>query len=169
VGRPRSENGYKVSRLNSLRHGLFTEGIMLSRGSEVCPHRRSCQVLRDDGLRPSCVPGDECPMESAFYRLFLKDARATFLAARDNLSESEFERLLHELAIVELQRQRLSGLIAQEGSFRPKKHPVSGYEYGLEETLGAGRYATSLDNRFMALMERLLYASPILAVPAVPE
>ncbi len=75
------------------------------------------------------------------------------------MPEPEFERLLHELAIVELQKQRLSGLIAQEGAFRPKKHPISGYEYGLEETLASGRYSTALHNRFNRLIDLMLGSS----------
>lgn len=66
--------------------------------------------------------------------------------------------MIAELAIVALQRQRLSALVAKEGFTRPKIHPVSGITYGLEESLSAGRYTTALDNRFQVLMSVILTA-----------
>lgn len=156
MGRPKSENGYRVSRLNSLRHGVFADGILMSRGPESCPHRRSCNVIRHEELRSACVPGGQCPVERAFYAAFVEDAAATFLSAREWLSEPDFESTIHELAIVELQRQRLSSLVARDGFTRPKIHPISKIEFGVQESLAAGRYATALQNRWLALTSTLV-------------
>jgi hypothetical protein len=156
MGRVRSENGYKVSRFNAAIHNVTAAGIMMSRGPERCPHRVSCNVIRNDELVSACRPGGECPAERAFYNAFIEDAAATFSFSRGWLAESDFKTTIHELAIVELQRQRLSALVAKEGFTRPKIHPISGLEYGVEESLSAGRYATTLDNRFRHRMSQLL-------------
>lgn len=169
MGRARSENGYRISRLNATKHAVFTEGILRSRGPEACPHRHVCDVIKRQDLRSACVPGDDCPVERAFYSAFIEDARSTFSFARGWLAEPDFETNIRELAIVELRRQRLSGLIAMEGSYRPKIHRISGLEYGVEVSLAAGRYATSLDNRFRALMDRLLALPSVAASSAVSD
>lgn len=154
--RPRSPHGYSRSSANAMKHGVFTDGILKSRGPESCPHRRSCQVLRDEELRSACIPGADCPFETAFYRAFVEDAAATFSSARKWLSEPDHNSTIHELAIVSLQRQRLSTLLARDGFTKPKIHPISGLEYGVEESLAAGRYATALFNRSSGLMKRLV-------------
>jgi len=157
MGRPKSSHGYKLSSLNAMKHGLFTEGVLRSRGPERCPFARVCAVLRDDELAAACVPGEDCPAERAIHDAYLEDARRTFSLCWQWLSDQQFEETIAELAIVILQRQRLSALIARDGFTRLKVHPVSGLAYGLEASLAAGRYATALTNRFNTLMARILH------------
>jgi len=156
MGRPRSPHGYRLSALNATKHALFTEDVLTSRGSERCPFSSVCAVLKDDELAGACVPGEHCPAERAIHDAYIEDARRTFVSCRQWLSEQQLEETIAELDIVTLLRQRLSALIARDGITRPKVHPVSGLRYGLEASLAAGRYATTLDNRFNALMQRVL-------------
>ena len=50
----------------------------------------------------------------------------------------------------------LPTLVAREGFTRPKRHPVSGYEYGRELALGIGRYSTAINSLWEQLIEAML-------------
>ena len=156
MGRKPSPHGRSRSCLNAMRHGVLVDGVLKSRGPDRCPFRNSCVALRDEQLAKACVPGRECPVERAIHDAYIEDARRSFSFCRRWLSEPQFNETIAELAVVTLQRQRLSALIARDGFTRPKIHPVSGIAYGIQETLAAGRYATTLDNRFTELTGRLI-------------
>ena len=55
-------------------------------------------------------------------------------------------------------RHPLPTLVARQGFFRPKRHPVSGYRHGRELALGIGRYSNSINNQWEICMSRLLTA-----------
>lgn len=156
MGRPKSPHGYKLSSTNALKHGLFTDGILPSRGPERCPFGAICHVATDTRLKGSCVPGDECIAEREFLDAYVADARRQFTFCLAWLSEQQFEETIAQLAIVNLQRMRLSALVARDGIARPRVHPVSKIQYGLEPTLAAGRYESALANRWNDLMSRVL-------------
>ena len=105
------------------------------------------------------MPGGDCPVERAIHDAYIEDARSTFAFCREWLSGIEFEQTILQLAIVTLQRQRLSALVAREGFTRPKIHATSHRAFGVEESLSAGRYAIALDNQFVMLMNRVLQDS----------
>lgn len=160
MGRPRSPYGYSLSRLNATKHGVLTRGVMRSRGLDLCQFRQVCEAARHADLRSSCIAGRECPVERAIHDAYLLDARRTFSFCKAWLSPEEFDKTIAELAVLELQKQRLSALVSRDGHTRPKRHPVSGREYGVEPSLAAGRYSTALDNRFRRLTDRLFDALP---------
>jgi len=89
------------------------------------------------------------------HYLYLKSARDTFSFSKEWLPEQKFEDIIHELASIALRRSRISALAATEGFTRPKKHPISGYEYGVQASLSIGRYSTSLDTHFQRLMTQI--------------
>lgn len=155
MGRPLSPYGRRLSRLNAMKHGVLVDGIMKSMGSR-CPLVASCPAMRDQELAAACVPGEDCPVERVTHDAYIEDARRAFIFCRQWLSDQQFEETIAQLAIVSLQRQRLSALIARDGIAKPKTHPVSKIQYGLEPTLGAGRYDAALTNRFSELMARIL-------------
>lgn len=152
--RPRS-HGRRLSALNATKHAVLVEGIMKSMGPR-CPFVGSCPAMRDRELAAACVPGEDCPVERAIHDAYIEDASCTFSFARQWLSDQQFEDTIAQLAIVNLQRQRLSALIARDGIAKPKIHPISKVSYGLEPTLAAGRYESALANRWNDLMSRLL-------------
>lgn len=156
MGRPKSPHGYKISSMNALKHGLFTNGILPSRGPDRCPFAAVCHVASEARLRSRCVQGDECVAEREFFDAYVGDARRQFCFCLAWLSEQQLEETIAELAIVNLQRQRLSALIARDGMTRPRVHPISKVRYGLEPTLAAGRYESALTNRWNELMSRVL-------------
>lgn len=121
-----------------------------------CPFAASCPAMRGQELAAACVPGEDCPVERAIHDAYITDARRTFTFCTAWLSNQQFEETIAQLAIVNLQRQRLSALIARDGVAKPKVHPVSGMTYGLEPTLAAGRYESALANRWNGLMARIL-------------
>jgi hypothetical protein len=82
------------------------------------------------------------------------------------MSEEKRDKILDDLAILSLRRRRLSAFIAKEGLLREKRHPVSGYVYGLKAGLGVGRYSTAIDNQFFPLFDQLLYSPEELAAMA---
>ena len=106
-------------------------------------------------MRASCVPGGECPYEQMLHAMYVESARTSLSFCLAWLSPTELEQTISELGFLELRRMRLSALTAREGFTRPKTHPISGVKYGLRDALGAGRYATAIDNEFNALMERV--------------
>jgi len=112
-------------------------------------------VVKDPELAPECVPGRECPVEQADYQAFIRSARRTFSAWRPAHSELEYEHLIEQLALLSLQRHRLAALIAKDGYVRPKTSKA-GVEYGLRDTLAAGRYSASIDHRWSALVSALM-------------
>ncbi len=66
---PRTERGKRRSSLNSLKHGLATEGF-LSCKKEGCYFREVCRFCRSDEGRPvfeAMAYGDPCPVEVAYY------------------------------------------------------------------------------------------------------
>lgn len=155
MGRPLSPYGRRLSRLNATKHATCVDGIMKSMGPR-CPFLASCPAKRDQELAAACIPGEDCPVERAIHDAYLADARRTFSFARQWLSDQQFEETIAQLAIVNLQRQRLSALIARDGIVRPRVHPVSKARCGLEPTLAAGRYESALTNRWNDLMSRIL-------------
>lgn len=114
--------------------------------------------MRDQELAVACVPGEDCPVERAIHDAYLADAASSFAFCTAWLSDLQFNETIAQLAIVNLQRQRLSALIARDGITRPKVHPVSKLQYGLEPTLAAGRYESALANRWNELMSRITVA-----------
>lgn len=155
MGRPKSPYGRSRCRTNAVKHGVLSKRLLLSRGPEGCPFAATCHVVRDPELVSACVPGRDCPVERADYQAFIQSARRTFSPWRHGHSDLEYEHLIEQLAIVSLQRHRLAALIAKDGFVRPKISPT-GVEYGLRETLAAGRYATEVDNRNRSLLEALM-------------
>lgn len=121
-----------------------------------CPFVASCPAMRDQELAAACIPGDECPVERAIHDAYIEDARRTFSFCTAWLSDQQFEDTIGQLALVELQKQRLSALIARDGIARPRVHPISKVQYGMEPTLAAGRYESALANRWNDLMSRIL-------------
>lgn len=105
----------------------------------------------------ACVPGRDCPVECADYRAFIQSARRTFSPWRHGHSDLEYEYLIEQLALLSLQRHRLAALIAKDGFTRPKISP-SGQEYGLRESLAAGRYSAAVDNEQRRILATLLEA-----------
>jgi hypothetical protein len=155
VVRKKSPHGYRLSSTNALKHGLFTDGILPSRGPERCPFATVCHVASNPQLGNNCVPGDVCVAERDFFDAYTQDARRQFAFCTAWLSDQQFEETIAQLAIVNLQRQRLSALIARDGLARPKVHQISKVHYGLEATLAAGRYESALSNRWNELMSRI--------------
>lgn len=156
MGRPKSPHGYRNSRYNRLTHGVEIDGVLPSRGVEHCFYADRCPVAEDPRIQHVCQPGEPCPYEQWIHDRYVESARTTFSFCRKWLADDDFDRTVHQLSIVELRRGRLSALVARQGFFRPKTHPTSGIQYGIEENLGVGRYATALDRRFNALMSEVL-------------
>ena len=95
-------------------------------------------------------------MESAFLDKYIESAKTTFTECLDWMTEDQRDQIIYDLGILSLRKRRLSALIAQQGFFRPKRHPVSGYEYGKVLALGIGRYATAIDRPWQRLVDSLL-------------
>lgn len=133
------------------------DDILPSRGLERCPHAADCPYHAEN-LRDQCVPGEPCPWESWFRDRYVASGRATHKRCLEWMSEKHRDEVLEELSILTLRRFRLSTLVAKEGMIRDKKHPVSGYVYGKQIGLGAGRYSTAIDNRFFPLYNTLIYS-----------
>lgn len=155
MGRPPSPDGYSVSRYNGIRHAVMIPRVMPSVGIERCYYSDGCPC-HDEDLADLCVPGAPCPLEQWFFDRYIEDAQETFGFARAWLSDQQFAETVGEMAIIELQRARLSALVAREGFVRKKLHPISGIEYGLELGLAVGRYETSIWNRWQELITRIL-------------
>jgi len=155
MGRPKSPYGRTRCRTNAVKHGVLSKRLLLSRGPEDCPFAANCHVVKDPELAPACVPGRECVVEKADYLAFVDSAKDTFSPWRHGHSDLEYEDLIRRLALLSLQRHRLAALIAKDGFTRRKISPA-GVEYGLRETLGAGRYSASIDNQYRTLLERLM-------------
>lgn len=129
--------------------------ILPSRGLDRCPLAEGCPCW-DDDLRHLCVPGDPCPWEMWFVRLYVSSGQEQFVRCLQWLSEAERDHVLLELGILALRRRRLSALVATQGLLREKRHPVSGVVYGMKETVGIGRYAAAIDNQFNPLYQQLI-------------
>lgn len=129
---------------------------MPSVGLERCFYSDGCPC-HDEDLADLCVPGAPCPLEQWFYDRYVEAAQDTFRFAREWLSDAQFDETVHDMAIIELQRARLSTLVARQGFVRKKVHPISGIEYGLELGLAAGRYETSISNRWNELTSRIIH------------
>lgn len=155
MGRKPSPNGRSASRYNRLTHGVMLHSILPSRGLEHCPLSGGCPCW-DDDLRHLCVPGEPCAWESWFQDRYVTSGRESFQRCLQWLSQPERDRILQELSLLSLRRRRLSALIAREGLYREKRHPVSGLVYGLKATVGVCRYATAIDRLFNPLFEQLV-------------
>jgi len=153
--RPRSEDGYSVSRFNRLTHGVMIHDVLPSLG-ERCPYRYTCPVVEDAETLSLCRPGYPCPWEAYFLDEYVPSARQTYTECLNWLTSEERDLVLNDLAILSLRKIRLSALIAREGFLRDKVHPISGIVYGKQSALGIGRYATAIENRFQPLMNLLL-------------
>lgn len=157
MGRRKSKLGYKGSRYNRLSHGVMIHDVLPSRGSDKCWYREGCPVIENERIAPLCLLGEPCPWESAFLVKYIDSARETYTACLDWMTEAERDQVIRDLGILSLRRRRLSALVAREGFTRPKRHPVSGYEYGRELALGIGRYSTSVNNIWEPLTGLLLH------------
>lgn len=150
--------GYTASRYNRLKHGAMLHVILPSRGPDHCPLAGGCPVAEEEDLRHLCVPGEPCHWESWFLYRYVHDGRKHYQRCLEWMSEATRDNHLHELALLHLRRNRVSGLVAREGLLRDKKHPISGYVYGREMSLGIGRYATAIDTLYWPLMHELIYS-----------
>jgi hypothetical protein len=112
--------------------------------------------MRDQELAAACIPGEDCPVERAIHDAYIEDASSQFSFCLAWLSDQQFEETIAQLAVLNLQRERLSALIAKDGITKPKVHPISKVSYGLELTLAAGRYESALSNRFSELMSLMI-------------
>lgn len=138
-----------------MTNGVMIHDILPSRGLDRCPLAEGCPCW-DDDLRHLCVPGGPCPWEMWFLPLYVSSGQEQFVRCLQWLSETERDHVLVELGILTLRRRRLSALVATQGLLREKRHPVSGVVYGMKETVGIGRYAAAIDNRFNPLYEQLI-------------
>lgn len=169
MGRPKSKLGYKGSRYNRLSHGVMIHDVLPSRGPDKCWYRESCPVIESERTRFHCRLGEPCPWESAFLEKYIDSARKTYVECLDWMTEAERDQVIRDLGILSLRRRRLSALVAREGFTRPKRHPVSGYEYGSELALGIGRYSTAISNKWEQLMTRLLGESDYQKQPGIAQ
>lgn len=158
MGRPRSPRGYAASRYNRLTNGVMIHAILPSRGVQRCPLSDDCPCKEDPALGRLCVAGDPCPWESWFHERYIESGRECYQRCLDWMSFEQRDRILGELSILSLRRRRLSALVAKQGMFREKRHRVSGLVYGIEATLGVGRYATAIDHLFYPLVQELLFS-----------
>ena len=157
MGRSPSPQGYGVSRYNRLSNGVMLHSILPSRGISACPLSTGCPCCEDD-LRHLCVPGEPCSWETIFHARYLESGREAYQRCLNWMSEQERDDILKDLALFAFRRMRLSALVAKQGPVRPKRHARSGIVYGLQSTVGVGRYAAAIDNGFNPLIEQLLYS-----------
>lgn len=152
-----SVGGYHTSRYNALKYGVELHDLLPSRGPDRCSFRDRCPVAKDVRLRLLCEPGYACPTERVYYSAYVEDARKRYRYAARWLGLIEYEKAIHDLAILTLRRSRQSARIADEGLLREMPSPGDHAPW-LAEGLAAGRYVTAIDRAFSDVMRRLLFA-----------
>lgn len=155
MGRRPSPDGYSASRYNRMSNGVMLHRLLPSRGLDSCPLSEGCPCW-DEDIQRLCVPGEPCPWETLFLNRYVESGRRNLKRCLQWMNVERRDSILHELGILSLRRRRLSALLAREGLVRPKRHPVSGFVYGVQATVGVGRYMTAIANQFNPLMDELI-------------
>lgn len=141
-------NGQAVSRYNSLRWGVNVDDVLPSRGPQACAYVDRCPKP----LKDKCAAGSRCAAETIILGGFISSATKRYAYAKSWLTKDEYDQIIYDLGILELQMARLSARIAVEPPFGDDGPSDAVPEIGL----AINRYATALSNRRSALVRRLL-------------
>ena len=108
---PRTPRGKAVSSLNSLRHGLSSEGFLRCKG-ERCFYKESCPLLATEEGRSALKEisyGDPCPVELSLFGILREQATAEL--ATVGVKDDTLAALI---AMAEVQRNRAMAFAALE-------------------------------------------------------
>ncbi len=97
---PKTASGKRISSLNSLRHGIFTQHILLCK-KERCFYASICPLLQDqhNGRRELLKIGDKCPVEEDYYCKLVNDFKASHPEVGTQLTEREENIIMTMLQI----------------------------------------------------------------------
>lgn len=151
------KGGYTRSRCNAVKYGVEIHGLLPSKGPDKCVFASRCHFAKEQRLRSLCIVGGLCPDELRFYEAYVQQAMKKYIRARQWLGPSGLESVIHDLAIFELRRARLSARMADDGFLREvfTKNRKGSW---IEVSLAAGRYAAAIDNGFDEALRTLLFA-----------
>lgn len=87
---PKTATGKRISSLNSLRHGIFTQHILPCK-KERCFYAQICPLCRNkqNEILKSIRIGDKCPIEEEYYCKLVNDFRASHPDTDLQLTEHE--------------------------------------------------------------------------------
>lgn len=128
-------------------YGVMISDVLPSMGPSKCAHSARCPAY----FQHQCVAGSRCAAETIILDGFISSASKRYNYAKSWLTKDEYDQIIYDLGILELQMARLSTRIAVEPPFDDGPSdavPQIG--------LAVNRYATALSNKRSALVHRLL-------------
>lgn len=152
MGKRTDSRTWRISRYSSLGYGVMVNDVLPSKGVDACVYSGRCP----SAFKMKCVAGRRCPHEDYLLNRFISSARTHYAYAKTWLTNEEFEQTIQSLAILPLQKARLSARISKEAPFNDElvSEGVSCHQVGIS----IDRYATALHRRQQSLTYRLLDA-----------
>lgn len=147
MGKRDDPKTWRISRYSSLSYGVMIDNVLPSMGPSKCAHSARCPAY----FQHQCVAGSRCAAEHLVLCEYISSATKRYAYAKSWLAKDEYDQIIYDLGILELQMARLSTRIAVEPPFD------DGPSDAVPEIgLAINRYATALSNRRSALVRRLL-------------